>query len=153
MKKVLIAIALLSLFSCKNEDREKELLQRENEVLKKEKEILEQENATNAYNNESAAAPDPAAPVQEEFYADGEGDYPQGSTRLLDHSDLQNLTMKEIRILKNEIFARHGYIFKNKELANHFNAQPWYSAMYSDVSGLLSKTEQQNVDFIHKNYE
>jgi hypothetical protein len=31
-----------------------------------------------------------------------------------------------IHLAKNEIYARHGYIFKDEDLNNYFNGQLWY---------------------------
>lgn len=36
--------------------------------------------------------------------------YPQASERCLTSDDVSNLTGWELKILRNEIFARHGYI-------------------------------------------
>ena len=44
---------------------------------------------------------------QKDFYAKGQGKYPEASERELIFSELQKFTAAEIRIIKNEIFARH----------------------------------------------
>jgi len=80
------------------------------------------------------------------------GIYPEGSTRLLRFSDVEGLTPWDLKIMRNEIFARHGYIFKTKEMIDYFSQQRWYRPLYSDVSSLLSATEKKNIDFI-KQYE
>ncbi len=43
------------------------------------------------------------------------------------HLDL--LELPELRLLRNEIFARHGYRFQSPELLAHFVLQPWYNEM------------------------
>jgi len=35
----------------------------------------------------------------------------------------------ELRVMRNEIFARHGYQFKSKDLSIYFEAEPWYKAV------------------------
>ncbi|GHS94383.1 hypothetical protein FACS1894207_2490 [Bacteroidia bacterium] len=77
------------------------------------------------------------------------------STYSLDHyllteSDLRGLSKWDLRILRNEIYARHGYIFKSKDLREYFSAQDWYQPQYNDVSHLLNKIEKQNVEFIKR---
>jgi hypothetical protein len=47
-------------------------------------------------------------------------------------------------LARNEIFARHGYVFKQKDLQNYFAAKPWYHAD-SAYKEHLSPTEKQNV--------
>ena len=54
--------------------------------------------------------------------------------------------------MRDEIFARHGYIFKTSDMIQHFNSQSWYRALNNDVTAYLSKIEKDNVNFI-KQYE
>ena len=53
--------------------------------------------------------------------------------------------LKELRILKNEIYARHGRIFESKDLKDHFSKTNWYhpSKKYSDT--MLSKAELEAI--------
>ena len=36
------------------------------------------------------------------------------------------LSKQSIRLMRNEIYARHGYIFKDLDLQNYFSKQSWY---------------------------
>lgn len=83
-------------------------------------------------------------------YTEGVGVWPFTSTRKLTYSDVAGLTAWELKIMRNEIYARHGYIFKTAEMKDYFRRQPWYSPVSSSVR--LSKTEEYNVAFI-KRYE
>jgi hypothetical protein len=80
------------------------------------------------------------------------GRYPEASTRLLETSDVMNKSAWELKIMKNEIYARHGYIFKTPELKSYFESQSWYEPLYDNVDDLLSQTERENAAFI-KGYE
>lgn len=81
------------------------------------------------------------------------GDYPEGSTKYLTYSDISDKSKYQIKIMKNEIYARHGYIFKtNPDMVNHFNSQSWYEPRSNDVNNLLSDIEKSNIKFL-KNYE
>jgi hypothetical protein len=80
------------------------------------------------------------------------GKYPEGSTRLLTPEDVAGKSSWELKIMKNEIYARHGYIFKNAELKSYFESQRWYRPMYDDVSDMISAVEKENAAFI-KGYE
>jgi hypothetical protein len=80
------------------------------------------------------------------------GKYPQASTRYLSSGDLLNLSKFELKIMRNEIFARHGYIFKTEEMKQYFQNQFWYKPRFSDVNDFLSKIEKVNISLI-KDYE
>ena len=76
---------------------------------------------------------------------------PFSSVRLLTEEDLSSLTSKELRIARNEIFARHGRLFEDKGLQDYFNKKAWYFGHIesSDFSeSMLSDVELANVDFI-----
>ena len=80
------------------------------------------------------------------------GRFPQASERLLTVSDLQNLSKEDLKIMRNEIFARHGYIFQTQDMKTYFQNQGWYSPQRSNVTAQLSNIEIKNVDLI-KGYE
>ena len=65
--------------------------------------------------------------------SDNKGLYGFASERLLTESDVAGMTSYELKIMRNEIFARHGYIFKTKPMRDYFSAQPWYKGLYDDV--------------------
>lgn len=46
----------------------------------------------------------------------------------------EQLLLDEMRLFRNEIFARQGQEFKSKDLQNHFNAKNWYQvdSLYSE---------------------
>jgi hypothetical protein len=45
----------------------------------------------------------------------------------LDPLSFAPLSTKALRIVRNTIYARRGYIFKAKDLTSHFNKFPWYA--------------------------
>ena len=53
-----------------------------------------------------------------------------------------------LKIMRNEIFARHGYKFKTKDMTDYFGAQEWYRPQHDDVASRLSETEQINIALI-----
>ncbi len=78
------------------------------------------------------------------------GIYPESSTRLLRLSDIQDLNSWDLKIMRNEIFARHGYIFQTQDMIDYFYQQSWYSPKYEDVAILLTIIEKKNISFIKK---
>lgn len=72
------------------------------------------------------------------------------STRKLTYSDISSLSKSQLRILRNEIYARHGYIFKSADLKAYFGRYEWYKPRYSDVTSMMSAIEKYNAQFIKK---
>ncbi len=75
-------------------------------------------------------------------------DNPSTSVILLTDWKIKNYTLKDLRILRNEIFARKGFIFKSKDLKEHFSQFPWYKPKYTDVTDSLSMIEKANIQII-----
>jgi hypothetical protein len=50
------------------------------------------------------------------------------------------------RLARNEIYARHGYIFNDPKLAEHFARKRWYRATARSVT--LTDIELYNVNLI-----
>ena len=54
--------------------------------------------------------------------------------------------------MRNEIYARHGYIFKTQKMIEYFNNQSWYNPRFNNVEAQLSVIEKKNIKFI-QSYE
>lgn len=78
--------------------------------------------------------------------------YPEGSNRYLKSADLEGKSLWELKVMRNEIFARHGYKFKSEEMKSYFNKQKWYEPKYDDVTSQLTDIENANIKMI-KQYE
>lgn len=79
-------------------------------------------------------------------------DYDWLCHRRVTEDDLAGKSKKELRIMRNYIFARHGYIFKSKSLKRYFKQFEWYSPKRKNVTREMSLIELDNVSFI-KAYE
>ena len=68
----------------------------------------------------------------------------------IDSIEISEMTSANLRLLRNEIFARHGYIFKSQELTNYFSKFDWYQPkLTSDqVDKKLSETDRYNISLI-----
>jgi hypothetical protein len=44
----------------------------------------------------------------------------RASEKILTSSDVSTLTKNELKMMRNEIYARHGYIFKASDLRLYF---------------------------------
>lgn len=72
------------------------------------------------------------------------------SERLVTASDLEGKSAGDLRLMRNAIFARHGYIFKSDDLKEYFSRFDWYEPRYKDVSNRLSGIEQKNIAYIQR---
>jgi hypothetical protein len=53
--------------------------------------------------------------------------------------------LKELRILRNEIYAKHGRIFESKDLRDYFGKCDWYHPTKKYSDNMLSKSETEMV--------
>lgn len=75
------------------------------------------------------------------------------SLRRVTEADLVGKDGYELDIMRNTVFAVNGRRFDTPGLQEYFNQQPWYNPRYSPKQfpvSLLSKLEQQNVEYITK---
>ncbi len=62
--------------------------------------------------------------------------------------DVAAIAADERRVVRNEIYARHGRAFQTEDMKAHFEAQPWYTAdpAYSDAR--LTANDKANATLI-----
>jgi hypothetical protein len=70
--------------------------------------------------------------------------FPDSDRRYLGNADLAGLSKLELRLARNEIFARHGRFFKDQTLANYFSQFSWYQPSAVEVP--ISPLEDTNVN-------
>lgn len=63
--------------------------------------------------------------------------------------DISTKSPIELWLLRNEIFARNGYLFDDAVLRGYFNQFPWYQPIF-DVPGFRVKLNKQEQDFVNK---
>lgn len=70
--------------------------------------------------------------------------FPDSSDEYLTHSDVENLSSKELSLARNEIYARHGRIFESEGLRDYFESMDWYDGRYEEVPDSdLSQIERE----------
>ena len=95
--------------------------------------------------------PDNQTSTETEMVSNDGGYYHITSSRLLTEEDIKGFSKSDLKIMRNEIFARHGYIFRDPMLQEHFSRMPWYTPQQDDISQItLSSVEQNNVLFIQR---
>lgn len=78
----------------------------------------------------------------------GEGDLREARENY--HGDLPVGRSLEQMII-NEIYARHGYIFKSEDLNEFFGGKSWYTPRTNDmneINGELARMELETIDFL-----
>ncbi len=82
--------------------------------------------------------------------------FPTSGSKILTEADLAGKTANELRLGRNEIYARHGRKFNDSSLQSYFNSCSWYKAKssynYSNDSANLNSIEKKNINII-KEYE
>ena len=67
---------------------------------------------------------------------------------LLNTNYLGRFSKNELRLMRNEILARHGWKFQSKDLQEHFGKQSWYKPVANNNTIKLNIIEQTNVQLI-----
>ncbi|MEY4935541.1 MAG: hypothetical protein RIS64_1900 [Bacteroidota bacterium] len=68
--------------------------------------------------------------------------------RLLTEKDL--IESESWSLMRNEIYARHGYIFANKNLTDAFATASWYKPTKKEVTKEFNAIEKQNIALLQK---
>lgn len=68
---------------------------------------------------------------EEEMEVSGDYIFPDSDKRLLTEKDFEGKTRQELRLGRNEIFARRGRAFQTKDLNEWFSSKDWYDPKYT----------------------
>ncbi len=79
------------------------------------------------------------------------GKFTRASKRLLSRDELIKMPKSDLKIMRNEIFARYGYKFQSGgEMEKHFKGQDWYSGQHDNVNDFLTDLEKKNMKLIQQ---
>ncbi|RRT94587.1 YARHG domain-containing protein [Empedobacter falsenii] len=73
-----------------------------------------------------------------------------GSTQKLTEKQLKNLHKLDLEIIRNTIYARHGYSFANRGARQFFDYVDWYVPLYTNVEDKLSSIEKDNIALLKR---
>ena len=80
--------------------------------------------------------------------------FPDSDSRYLAEEEVKGVETDKLRIARNEIFARHGYIFNDEELSQYFNNMSWYQGTVSseefNMDAVLNDFEKKNIELIEE---
>lgn len=113
--------------------------------------VVQQGNVYNYYYNSDGT---PLGPVNPNRYDDFDLDYYDdwdylfpSDTEVLTTDFLDSCSKYEVDLIRNEIYARHGYIFKKDKYYNYFIQKAWYNPTESS----MAKVEKKFNSIEHKN--
>jgi hypothetical protein len=78
------------------------------------------------------------------------GDMDHFQNVALTEDKLAGLTLLDLRILREEFYARHGKKFDEPGIRDYFNWRDWYKVAKNQAAIKLNPIEQQNVDLLYK---
>lgn len=70
------------------------------------------------------------------------------SISIIDPYEAESLSGNDLMLLRNIIFAKHGYAFKKRPLRIYFESQPWYIPVSTNVKNELTYIEKENIKTI-----
>ena len=66
----------------------------------------------------------------------------------LKQSQVQKLSLEDLKLLRGIIFGRHGRIFKDNDIKSYLEEQSWYKPNPDFKNSMLNDTERRNLDII-----
>lgn len=75
--------------------------------------------------------------------------FPDSSSQVIDAARIKALSDADLKYAINEIYARHGYIFKSEDLKNYYKQFNWYHESVPAgqfTTSMFNSTEHANVD-------
>ena len=135
----------------KGQEQEEKIREQVKKELEEQKAESSDKNVTVNVTNDSK--PDSVVVVKETIptsvYYNNSYIFPQSSSSYLTKSQVRSLSNYQLGIARNEIYARHGYIFKLATFKNYFESQSWYVPRYSNQNSItLNEIENYNVGLI-----
>jgi hypothetical protein len=85
---------------------------------------------------------------QQRHVAIAPGDLELFENKLITEAMLRGLSLHELRLLRNEIYARHGRVFKTLWLQQYFGGQMWYDPNEDFKDEELTGADKTNVETI-----
>jgi len=154
---LILALVLgIALFATKDKgDASDKNNQVQNEQQEEEKEPVqeeEQEPTQNEEEQETVQNEEEQETTQNQEEQSSEYIFPDSDTRKLTRDELEALSKNQLRLARNEVFARHGMIFGVEDLDSYFKSKSWYqpsvaaSEFYDKVE--MNMIEEANVSLI-----
>jgi hypothetical protein len=79
------------------------------------------------------------------FIDEKEGTYADGNIGISEH-----LTLDDLDLMVNEIYAEYGFKFKSSKWKDYFSKYSWYNPQFDNVDAKLNKIDKKNIETISK---
>ena len=80
--------------------------------------------------------------------------FPDSDKKYLSEDEVRAKTVGDLMVGRNEIFARHGYMFEDANLKSHFESTSWYQGTVDssefNSEQVFNEFEKKNVELIKK---
>lgn len=80
--------------------------------------------------------------------------FPDSDKKYLSEDEVRSVDESQLSLGRNEIFARHGYIFNDDSINQYFKGKSWYQgtvpADQFDMDSVFNDFEKKNVELIKK---
>lgn len=80
--------------------------------------------------------------------------FPDSDKKYLSEDEVRAKTVEDLMVGRNEIFARHGYMFEDASLKSHFESTSWYQGTVAssefNSEQVFNEFEKKNVELIKK---
>lgn len=80
--------------------------------------------------------------------------FPDSDKKYLSEDEVRSVEVDRLKLARNEIFARHGYIFNSEELQTYFDGTSWYQgtvpAEQFQGDAVFNDFEKKNIELIQK---
>ena len=87
-------------------------------------------------------------------YVNEEYIFPDSDKKYLSEDEVRSITIEDMMIGRNEIFARHGYIFQDEGLKAYFESMSWYEGTIPsdqfNSEAVFNDFEKKNVELIKR---
>lgn len=60
----------------------------------------------------------------------------------------EHLTIEDLEVMKNEIYADYGMVFTKPKWKNYFGKRKWYRGKLKSIDDLLTEVDRKNITFI-----
>ncbi len=70
--------------------------------------------------------------------------------RMITGDELQGKSKAELRVMRNEVYARHGRVFQSADLHDYFAQKPWYSQNPGYSDSMLSGVDKENIRILQE---
>lgn len=83
------------------------------------------------------------------------GQFPQASERVLRKKELKRMKKKDLQLMRDEVYARHGFVFKDRKVNAYFGQQVWYKPLrktrkFRKIKRAMTDIEKKNVKRIER---